>query len=283
MENNIRGYVHFLSAGEENEKGVVVFTDPQVKGGKEQIPLNIMSFDIETGSRSADFLDAQKNLLYSIAYTDGKTEKVLMVGEQAGKEGYIEYFTDEASLIKAFIKEVQRVNPQVFIGWNVVNFDFHFLIKKCEHYHISFDIGVGETPIDHFFGKSGNDLHVRMTGRVILDGIPMMHLLRVTLPNYKLDTAAAALLGKRKTITSTEGDKLKEIEHYFSNDKKRLAEYNLVDAKLVFDIYKKLNIVTFQQLRVRWSGVLIDKLASKADIFDSLYLPPLHRLGVWGP
>ena len=283
MENKIKGNVSFLSEGIENEKGVVVFENPKIKPGSGTVSLKTLSIDIEIGVKSKDFLDAEKNPLYSIAYTDGQVNKVLMISDQKGRDDYIEYFKDEPSLIKAFIRDVQQINPQVFIGWNVINFDFHFLIKKCEKYEISFDLGVNHTPIDSFLGRTGNDLYMFMNGRVVLDGIPMMRLMKVELPNYKLDTAANLLLGKGKTITGTNDSKVEEIENYFLNDKKRLAEYNLIDTQLVFDIYKKLDIVKFQQFRVKFTGVLMDKLTSETTLFDSIYLPPLHSLGYAAP
>lgn len=283
MEKKIRGSVQFISEGRENEQGIVIFIDPKVKPSRENIPLKVLSFDIEIGVKSNDFLDAEQNPLYSIAYTDGQVDKVLMIAKEIKQDGYIEYFTDEQTLLKAFIREMQILNPQVFIGWNVLNFDFQFLIKKCELYQISFDLGVNNTPIDYFLGKATNDLYVRMSGRVVLDGIPMLRSMGVKLPNYKLDTAAKVLLDEGKTIVSTGSDKVKEIENYFLNDKKRLAEYNLVDTKLVFDIYQKLDIVQFQQLKVKWSGVLFDRLTSESDVFDFLYLPPLHSQNYVSP
>ena len=284
MEKKIRGCVTFLSEGIENERGVVIFRNPKIRPESScHNFLKALSIDIEIGVKSKHFLDAEKNPLYSIAYTDGKIKKVLMISDKNSKDGYTEYFIDEPSLIKAFIDDVQKINPQVFIGWNVVNFDFHFLIKKCEKYNIPFNLGVDETSIDYFLGRTGNDLHVFMNGRVILDGISMLRTMRIKMPNYKLDTVANLLLGKGKTIAHTGESKVEEIENYFLNDKQALAKYNLTDAQLVFDIYEKLDILRFQQLRVKLTGTLMDKLNSEAILFDSIYLPPLHSFGYAAP
>ena len=283
MEKGIKGGVRFLSPPSDQRERTAIFYNPRVKPDRFTQSLRVLAFDIETGVRSQDITDAAKNDLYSIAfYSEGK-KKVIMVAGEDRQEDYIHYVPDEAAAIEAFIEDVHEINPQIFAGWNVLNFDFQFLINKAKHYGIPLNLGVARTPLIHFTGKSGTDIHVRMPGRVVQEGISALKLLHIHTPNYRLETVGHSLLGQGKTMTLEGEDKINAIKTYYRQDKVKLAEYNLWDAKLVYDICQKLHIVDFQKIRIETSGVPFDKLGSSTDIFDATYLPALHREGFVAP
>ena len=43
-------------------------------------------------------------------------------------------------ILQAFVEEVEAKNPQVFIGWNVLNFDFRYLIDKAASFDVPFHL-----------------------------------------------------------------------------------------------------------------------------------------------
>ena len=94
--------------------------------------------------------------------------------------------------------------------------------------------------------------------------------------DFKLETVAQELLGTGKTITPDE-NKIEEIDRLFKEDKVSLAEYNLQDAVLVTDIFKKTGLVELSVRRAQISGLLMDQLGMMTAAFDHFYLPRLHR------
>ena len=270
MEKNIKGSINFESLPTEKKENVFVFKSPKINHCKNSIELNPLSIDIETGNSNKD--------LYCISLFSKNVEKVLMIDNKTSKkEGYIQYYPNEKELLKAFIEEVHMINPQIFIGWNVVNFDFDFLIKKYQQYDLDFCIGIERRNIESFRSKNKKSLMIRIPGRLILDGIQMLRWLNIKLPDYRLDTASNVLLGEKKLIETTGKEKVKQIETLFLNQKKALAEYNLKDSKLVYQIFEKEKILLHKLAHYLLSGVYIERALNTNYVFDNLYLPKLHK------
>ena len=127
------------------DKPAAVLVNPRITPDYYTPGLKLMSFDIET--------DFSTDNLFSIAFVTSEHKRVLMLGENvpalddngdddvdedASVGNYIEYLVDETALIKRFLEWVQLTDPDVFIGWNVINFDFRFLQKKCDQLKIQF-------------------------------------------------------------------------------------------------------------------------------------------------
>ena len=47
-------------------------------------------------------------------------------------EPYIHWVSDEKDLLVSFLAWLSAYDPDIIIGWNVVNFDLHLLDKRCE-------------------------------------------------------------------------------------------------------------------------------------------------------
>ncbi len=58
-----------------------------------------------------------------------------------------------------------------------------------------------------------------------------------------------------------------------------LAEYNLEDAKLVYEIIEKLSLAQLAVRKSQLTGLALDRVGGSVAAFDFLYLPPLHRRG----
>ena len=83
----------------------------------------VMSLDIES--------DYETDALFSIAFVTASTNRVLMIGDGVDND-LIEYVADEASLLQRWIDWVERIDPDILIGWNVINFDLRLLQKKSQ-------------------------------------------------------------------------------------------------------------------------------------------------------
>lgn len=298
-----------------------VLVNPQLSPINYQPNFKLMSFDIET--------DYISNDLFSIAFVSEEYQRVLMIGEAETvvcensndvlndtSPTHIEYLADEAALIKRFLEWVSVLDPDVFIGWNVINFDLRFLQKKCDQLNIPFSIGratKGQHNSNIVWRKSHDDsgrYFLVIPGRVVLDGIDTLKSATYSFASFSLESVGNELLGRGKLIHQPQIHqplpnnpaahdrvrnedvkknvhdplfKAKEIKRQFKQDKQSLAAYNLEDCQLVWDIFERADLVNFAIERARLTGLEMDRVGGSVAAFDNLYLPRLHRKGYVAP
>ena len=258
----------------------VSFINPRIKPCIIAPHFKVISIDIETGMKNS--------VLYSIAVhvTDNNYEekKVFMLSPEAYHKkipDYISTYSSEQELITDFIYWFKDIDPDIIIGWHVIGFDLMFLERKCNELHIPFQIARGNGRVSLRNRKAGG-YFASISGRIVIDGPPSLRSSFFTFEDYKLETVAQEILGTGKTITP-EQDKIKEIERLFKEDKATLAEYNLQDAVLVSEIFKKTGLIELSIKRAQLSGLLMDQLGMMTAAFDHFYLPKLHRYGYVAP
>ena len=284
--------VNFNSEAKEEKENCLYFFNPQTRP-LDKIDLNLwkiksLSIDIETGTiNKSDIMDIN-NSLYSVSFYAPDFKKVLMLDSTDSvaqhKDFEIIYCSSEREIINKTIKIIHQYNPQFILGWNVINFDFQFLIKKSESLNIPFNISVGKTKIEHFTRNNGKNFYINLSGRAIIDGIPFLRMMGYQFPKWKLDFVASELIDKRKIITASNEEKIAEIENFFKNDKPMLAEYNLQDSQLVYDIFRKCQLISFFLEKTLLTGLTFDKFFRKSFFLtDFLFIPWLHRLNMTAP
>lgn len=253
------------------------FTNPKIEPCEFNPKLLIASIDIETG--------VQNSQLYSIAiHLSGKKEekKVFIVSDKKEKlANHITVCPDEKELLLSFLKWFDDKDPDVVIGWHVIGFDLMFLENKCRELNLSFDIARAEGKVS-LRQRKPSGYFASVTGRVIIDGPQALRTSFFTFEDYRLETVAQELLAEGKTITADK-DKVEEIERLFAEDKAALAEYNLNDAVLVTNIFKKAGLIELSVRRSQLSGLLMDELGMMTAAFDHFFLPKLHRVGYVAP
>ncbi len=276
MERFINAQVEFT--GECNkQKGLNVFISPQIRPSRAHTRLSSLSLDIETGVGGE---------LYSIGLYFEKDhsikQQVLMLAEENKVVSEtLTYYQSERAILLEFLKLVQEWDPDLIIGWHVIGFDLKFLEKKCLENKIEFNLGRQNLPIN-LDEKKGIGFFAETYGRVVLDGPPVLRGAFYNYKNFKLETVASAVLGTGKDIASDSG-KVSEIERRFREDKPALAKYNLLDCKLVTDIFNKLGIFKLLVTRTKISGLLLERLPVSTAAFDHVFLPKLHRKGYVAP
>lgn len=238
----------------------------------------IVSLDIETSAKS--------NQLYSIAlHITGKHEEqkqVFMLGEKPkSSPDYISFYDNERDLLTSFFNRFKEIDPDIIIGWHVIGFDLLFLDNKCRELGISLDIARANGRVSIRQRKPSGH-YISLSGRVVIDGPAMLRASFFNFEDFKLETVAQELLGEGKTI-APDTKKVEEIERQFREDKISLAEYNLKDAVLVTDIFKKTGLIELSVRRAQISGLLMDQLGMMTAAFDHLYLPKLHQAGFVAP
>ncbi|MCH6565062.1 MAG: DNA polymerase II [Proteobacteria bacterium] len=250
-----------------------------LKPGEYTPGFTVMSIDIET--------DYKDDALFSIAFVSQRVKKTLIIGEGEDSDR-IQYVADEANLLECWMDWVEKVDPDILIGWNLVNFDLRLLQKKSQVLNIPLRIGraraipawrKAQTDAEHYF--------ISIPGRVVLDGIDTLKSATYNFASFALDSVGQELLGRGKLIQDEEKldplFKPKEIRRQFHQDKAALAAYNLEDCQLVWDIFEKADLINFSIERARLTGLEMDRVGGSVAAFDNLYLPRLHRKGFIAP
>jgi len=258
------------------KKNLNSFSNPKIEPCEFTPKLLIASIDIETG---------QNNQLYSIAiHLSGKEEekKVFIVSEEKPDLPFhIEPFENEKKLLQNFLNWFQEKDPDVIIGWHVIGFDLMFLERKCNELMIPFDIARGNGRVS-LRQRKPSGFFASVTGRIVIDGPVALRSSFFTFEDFRLETVAQEMLQEGKTI-SQDHDKVEEIERMFKEDKSSLAKYNLKDAELVTNIFKKAGLIELSIRRAQLSGLLMDELGMMTAAFDHFFLPKLHRAGYVAP
>lgn len=262
-----KGFLH-----ESQTSSLGIMRNPHIRGADVNPKLDVLSFDIET--------NASTNALYSIASV-GKTRKVYVIGNEPN-DGETSYCKDEKELLSNFFNFVKNEDPDILIGWSVVDFDLRVLQERCQFLKIPFDIG-REFGSRITKNQNNNQFTARIPGRVVLDTPLMLRSFYRTFEEYSLNFVASSLLGKTKTIELTSREKINEINRLFREDKKSLAEYNLQDAILTLEIFEIAEVLPNAVERSKRSGHLLDRTGGSVAAFDYLYLPRLHRSGFVAP
>ena len=244
--------------------------------------LEAVSIDIETNYAS--------DTLYSIALYSNKTSTVLMIGSDAAAKPELDrtelslrFFEDEAALLRAFLEYIRVLDPDILMGWNVVNFDLRRLQEFADRAGIPLQLGRnGEAIIWRKAIQSNDRYYALIPGRVALDGIELMRSATYQFENFSLEYVARQLLHRGKLIDDVD-QRGAEITALFEADKPALARYNLEDCRLVWDIFCQENLLGFAIERSLLTGLELDRYGGSVAALDFLYLPRLHRSGYVAP
>ncbi|WP_428610183.1 DNA polymerase II [Sedimenticola sp.] len=254
--------------------GYLEWINPRIRPADYQPQLSYLSLDIET--------DGSANQVLSIAYCGPDVAEILMQGEAADwpSDLPIQWVSDETALLRLFLQRLAQLDPDLILGWNLINFDLDYLERRCRAHRIPFALGRGgELAAILQPQQSGQARVASIPGRVALDGIDNLRAAFWSFESFSLNHVAGELLGRKKLISDGQ-DKLAEIRRQFREDRPALAAYNLEDCRLVEAIFAKTDLINFIRQRATMTGLSLGRLGGSVAAFDNLYLPLLHRAGV---
>jgi DNA polymerase-2 len=281
IDNDIYASIEIDGDYESSERVERVYRNPGIKSCKSNVTLKVASVDIESGKEDGK--------LFCIGlYSDGLKKNFMISSKKS--DSYISCSDEEDCLIK-FKEALVELDPDVVTGWNVIDFDFNFLKKLFGKYNLSFDLGrTNETARlrieENFFKNSSMDI----PGRVVLDGLNFIKdpfiqeapsIKNTNFESYTLEEVASAFLGKTKLIKGK--NRHQEISELYEKDQKKLAEYNLMDCILAYEVLEKTNAIDLVKERSELTGLPIDKLGGSIAAFDSLYIREARKRGLVSP
>jgi DNA polymerase-2 len=272
IDRGIRG-AFTVSGPFERRPGVGrVYRNPDLEPAGFAPRLRVLSLDIETS------LDGRH--LYSIAAAGAGGDCVFMVGSDPVADAVSA--PDERACLEAFLAHLRAADPDVLTGWNVCDFDVPVLLRIAQRAGVTLALGRTDEPADVIrdpsFTREGR---VALSGRIVLDGLALLRSAFVRLDDYRLETAARAILGTGKLFGPEHRGE--EIERAYREDPEALRAYNLHDARLVLDILDRTGLVDLTVRRSLLTGMQLDRVGAQIAAVDSLYLGALRARGRVAP
>ena len=209
----------------------------------------------------------------------------------------VESYTSEAEVLLAWTSLIQKSDPDIITGYNIFGFDFDFMYQRSQVLGIADKFGelgrirgVQHKLFTQELSSSGlgeNILkYIPMYGRVLIDMFKVVQA-NYKLPIYKLDYVCKHFLYKSKNDLPP-----KEIfiqQKGTAADRRKIAEYCLIDCILVNRLINKLEIITNQigmsnvcmvplsYLFLRGQGVKILSLVSMYCRKEGFLIPVLKK------
>ncbi|KAJ5677940.1 DNA polymerase delta catalytic subunit [Penicillium maclennaniae] len=241
-------------------------------------PLRVLSFDIECAGRQGIFPEPNVDPVIQIAnvvsrYGDSKPfvrnvfcldTTSLIVNTQ------ILEFDKEERMLMAWKEFVQKVDPDVIIGYNIANFDFPYLLDRAKHlkctnfpYWTRLQKMKTEAKESSFSSKQMGNRETKSTntnGRIQLDLLQLVqrdHQLR----SYTLNSVSYEFLGEQKE--DVHHTMITELFNGTPDSRRRLAVYCLKDAYLPQRLMDKLMCLVNYTEMARVTGVPFMYLLSR--------------------
>lgn len=287
MDNHIFSTLEIEGEYEPSERIDRVYKESKLSPISEEIKpkLKVISLDIES--------DSKKEKLFCIGMHGENYNKVFFITDKK-LDNAIECKNEEEALLK-FKQELLKLDPDIITGWNVIDFDLKLLESLFNKYKIPFDIGRTNIPatlrIESSYMKSSS---ADIPGRQVLDGLNLISdpfiqqapsMRNAQFESYSLEDVSRIILGKGKLMKGKA--RYEEIERLYREKTQKshqeLADYNLNDCKLVYEILEKTKIIDLALTRSELTGMQIDRIMSSISSFDSLYIREARKRGLVSP
>ncbi|KOX76910.1 DNA polymerase delta catalytic subunit [Melipona quadrifasciata] len=266
-------------------------------------PFRILSFDIECAGRKGIFPEPNHDPVIQIAnmvIKQGETEPFLrniftlntcapIVGCQ------VLSFEKEQKLLEKWADFVRQLDPDIFTGYNINNFDFPYLINRAKHLNVKDFYFLGrikniksviKTQVlqSKQMGRRENK-SINFEGRVPFD-LLLVLVRDYKLRSYTLNAVSYHFLQEQKE--DVHHSIITDLQNGNAQTRRRLAVYCLKDAYLPLRLLDKLMCIFIYMEMARVTGVSMCSLLTRGQqikVVSQLlrktrekdYLMPVHR------
>jgi DNA polymerase II len=277
IERGIKGGCEIEGEAVAGEHLTQVFDNPVIRPAHVEVEPRILSFDIETDPKG-------ERLLAISMYAPDIDEVLIVDGSLRDMPEKAVRCANEREALHAFCDRVLALDPDVLTGWNTIDFDFAVLERVAARTRHPLNLGRDAGAIrlrkpEGYFGSG----QATIPGRVVLDGIDLLRGAFVRMEDYSLDAVARSVLGEGKAVKGDARDRLQEIQDNYRHDLPAFALYARTDARLAYDIVKKLDLVRLAFARSQLAGMTPDRVAASIASFDFVYLSELEKRGIVAP
>jgi len=217
---------------------------------QENVTLKYMSIDIEVYTEESGVPNSSRDPIIMISMFfcptyKGKKNLVLIGKKTDGFKDSISFAT-EKEMLEEFKKIIDEFDPDIILGYNIINFDLPYLEARMKANNISRAIGrCSQKQI--MCSKLSTGYNVTIPGRVVVDVYLLIKEattkfgLYRNLKRFGLGDVSQAILGETKVdVTHSEINKFwKDDGDNFA----KLVEYSRKDAELPFRMLVEMNML----------------------------------------
>lgn len=217
---------------------------------------SVLAIDIEVIAPDGSFPDPSEHKILQISLVSRPRNAgeihgvVLSLADETRthdlEDFRFETFEEERSMLCRFVELVLRMDPDMITGWNVLNFDLHYIAKRAEILGVAVRLGRDGSRIRTWDKETHTRAHgTRVTkmfdahGRIVFDSLAVFQKI-LSEPSYKLQSMVVKHLGKSK------GD-MPYAEIFPSmrthEGRLRVASYCYTDSSLVLDLLAHFKIL----------------------------------------
>ena len=294
IQRGIRAGVRISGECRAGKNVSVVFLDPIIEPvHSARASLSVLSIDLETGEPSGIIRAA--GISQSSGSGAERRKNLLFNGVWKGEinpDPEIEVCPGERALLERLVLKINEFDPDIITGWNIIDFDFPRLSAAFSRNKLEFALARSMDPgrffpaekdADESGGTVRRSASVFLPGRQVLDALRLVRTGFESFDSYTLDAVAHSVLGKGKTVQSTDADKLAELDRLYAEDPLSFCRYCLNDADLVLDILEKRGLISHTVERAALTGAGIDKAWTSVASFERVYAEGLYSRGVLEP
>ena len=225
-------------------------------------PLRFMSFDIECLPDHGEMPKAETSpvILISMAFQpeyQGCKDLVLVGKRIDCQRPDVQICHDEHDLLSQFASILREYDPDILAGYNSNEFDIPYLAERAKQ--LRADVRVGRDGSSWYLRKIVNTTNVSITGRVVMDLLPIIRS-TYSLKQYTLRNASAELLKMEKYDVDP-----KEIERLWmegGEGLRRFISYSRRDAVLAMHLLLDLRLMDKYIALSRASGSLLQDIVN---------------------
>ncbi|XP_064635067.1 DNA polymerase delta catalytic subunit-like [Lineus longissimus] len=241
-------------------------------------PFRILSFDIECAGRKGVFPEAEVDPVIQIAnmvinqgektpfirnvFTLKKCAKI--VGSQ------VISYEKETDVLQKWAEFVREVDPDIITGYNIVNFDFPYLINRANHLKIKNFPYLGRIKDSQSKIKESMIQSKQMGRRenkdINIEGRVQFDLLQVLLRDYKLRSYtlnAVSFHFLQEQKEDVQHSIITDLQNGNEQTRRRLAVYCMKDAYLPLRLLDKLMCIINYMEMARVTGVPLPYLLTR--------------------
>ena len=180
----------------------------------------VLYLDIEVVSEK--FIEPEKATepIVALSFTTNKTDVIYTLTVKFEKEvnernWKVISFPTEEMLLKFFVQMLWKLKPDILTGWNIIKYDYPYLLKRFEH----------------------NEIYLDTSSFEVFDLYEAYRKLYHQ-PSYHLKRIVEFEFGEKR-------ESFADVRHLWEKDRQKFLEYNRDDVRDVKRIDEKHNIIKF--------------------------------------
>jgi DNA polymerase elongation subunit (family B) len=198
---------------------------------------------------------------------------VFATGEYVPKDGQVTFhgFPDEESLLKGFVRFIDKERPHIITGWNVNSFDIHYLVNRIEKV-----LGKSwmqklsperEVKKHSTFDDEGREMvQFSFKGTIIWDYMELYKkFIKDPRESYSLDFICRLEVKEGKM--SYEG----KLSDLYVQDFERFIDYNIWDCTLIKKLNDKLHLIEVALSIMHTSRCVPDSVFGTVAPWDAIF------------